>query len=507
MTNRRVLVTLVLLTMSVVVFGQTAADRELLAKIRTEGMEHSQAVPVFDTLTTVIGPRLTASPAQKRASEYVRDRLASYGLANVHLEPWQFGRGWTLEGLTVEMIEPRYLPLIGYADGWSAATPSEIVAAPIFVGGKNAAEVEAMRAQLKGAIVLTQPMLGNFVRKDRPQPSDSDYVPMSAAYATSVGRGPAAPAAAGTARGNTNAGRGAAASMQTILRDSGAGAILKPSTGEFGTVFVTGRDQGPGAVPSVTLSAEHYNMIVRMLERKVPVTLRVNVKTKFHDDEGGKAYNVIAELLGEDPALRDEVVMIGAHIDCWHTGVGATDNADGVATMVEAMRILKTVGAHPKRTIRLGIWSGEEQGLLGSRAWVADHLAGDANKAARDKFNVYFNIDNGFGAVFGFYEENSEPAAQLFDRWLQPLKAIGARRNVFEGVGSTDHLSFKDAGVPGFNPIQSYDNYDQHTHHTNMDTVERLDPKDIAEAATVMATFAYNAANSGQRFPRTPATR
>jgi carboxypeptidase Q len=517
MSVRRWLIAVLVLTTSGAVFGQIAADRETLAKIRTEGMEHSQAVAVFDTLTTTIGPRLTASPAQKRASEYVRDRLSAYGVSNVHLEPWRFGRGWTLEGLTVEMIEPRYLPLIAYADGWSAATAGEIVAVPVFVGGKTAEQIQAMSAQLKGAIVMTQPLLSNFVRKDRPQPSDPDYVPMSAAYATSTGRGQAAPAAGpgagrqGQAAPGASAvppGRGStASSVQTVLRDAGAAVLLKPSTGEFGTVFVLGRDQGPGAVPSLTMSAEHYNMIARMLERNVPVKLRVSVKTKFYDDEGGNAYNVIAELPGEDRAVGDEVIMIGAHIDCWHTGVGATDNADGVATIVEAMRILKAVGARPKRTIRVGIWSGEEQGLLGSRAWVAEHLAGDANKAARDKFNVYFNIDNGFGPVFGFYEENSEAAAQLFDRWLQPLKAVGARRNVFEGVGSTDHVSFRDVGVPGFNPIQRYDNYDVHTHHTNMDTVERLDPKELAEAATVMATFAFNAANSDRKFPRPPVSR
>jgi hypothetical protein len=432
----------------------------------------------------------------------VRDRLTAYGLTNVHLEPWQFGRGWTLEGLTVELIEPRYLPLIGYADGWSNATSGEIVAAPLYVGGKSVEQVQAMSAQIKGAIVLTQLPMTNFVRKDRPQPSDADYVPMSAAYATSVGRQTqGGRGAAATGRGNARGGA-AAATVQTVLRDAGAGVLLKPSTGEFGTVFVTGRDGGPGAVPSVTLAAEHYNMIIRMLDQKLPVKLRVNVKTKFYDDDNGNAYNVIAEIPGEDPLLRDEVVMLGAHIDCWHTGVGATDNADGVATMVEAMRILKAVGAHPKRTIRVALWSGEEQGLLGSRAWVNAHLAGDGNRAARDKFNVYFNIDNGFGAIYGFYEENSEPAAQLFDRWLQPLKAIGARRNVFEGVGSTDHLSFREAGVPGFNPIQSYEHYDMHTHHTNMDTVDRLDPKELAEAATVMATFAYNAANDNQKFPR-----
>ena len=488
--------------------AQTGADSAVLARIRTEGMERSQTLPVFETLTTVIGPRLTASPAQKRASEWVRDRLIGYGLSNVHLEPWKFGRGWTLERLTIEMIEPRYLPLIGYADGWSAATAGEIVGAPVFVGGKTPDEVAAMRDRLKGAIVMTQPIMTNFVRRDRPDPSDVNYVPNAAAYATSVGRGTPPPSGAGIAA--AAAGRGGsnpAQTIQTTLREAGAGVLLKPSIGEFGTVFVTGRDQGPGAVPSLTLSAEHYNMIARMLDANIPVKLRVNVQTAFYDNDNGNAYNVIAELPGEDPAVKDEVVMFGAHIDSWHTGVGATDNADGVTTMVEAMRILKAAGVRPKRTIRVGIWSGEEQGLLGSRAWVNEHLASDANRAARDKFSVYFNADNGFGAIYGFYEENSEPAAQLFDRWLAPLKAIGARRNVFEGVGSTDHLSFIEVGVPGFNPIQAYDNYDQHTHHTNMDTVERLNPRDLAESATVIATFAYQAAMSDQRFPRVPPRR
>lgn len=495
--------------MSAILSAQTAADPTALARIRSEGMEHSQAIPVFDMLTTTIGPRLTASPAQKRASEWVRDRLNGYGLSNVHLEPWKFGRGWTLDRLTIEMIEPRYLPLIGYADGWSAATAGDIVGAPVSIAGKTPEEVASMRASLKGAIVMTQPFMTNFVQRDRPDPSDVQYVPNSAAYATSVGRGVPPPPASGIPAAPA-AGRGGANTAQAIqatLRDAGAGVVLKPSIGQFGTVFVTGRDQGPGAVPSLTLSAEHYNMILRMLAANIPVKLRVNVQTTFFDNDNGNAYNVLAELPGEDAAVKDEVVMFGAHIDSWHTGVGATDNADGVATMVEALRILKAAGVKPRRTIRVGIWSGEEQGLLGSKAWVTEHLVGDANRAVRDKFSVYFNADNGFGPIYGFYSENSEPAAQLFDRWLAPLKPIGTKRNVFEGVGSTDHLSFIDAGVPGFNPIQAYTNYDQHTHHTNMDTVERLNPKDLAEAATVIATFAYQAAMSDQKFPRVPPRR
>src|SRR5579864_837579 len=472
-----------------VVQAQAPADRDVLAKIRSEAFEHSEVAPVFDMFTVTIGPRLTASPAHKRAAEWARDRLASYGLDNARLEPWHFGRGWTLERLTVEMIEPRYLPLIGYADGWSASTAGEIVAAPIFVGGKSLEELAALRAQLKGAIVMTDPIMTNFVRKDRPQPSDSEYVPLAAAYATGVGQPrPSTPTAAQR--------------MVQSLREAGAGVILKPSRGEHGTVFVTGRDLGPGAVPSVTLSAEQYNMIALMLQHNVPVKLRVNVQSKFYDADGGNAYNVIAELPGVDAALRDEVVMIGGHLDSWHTGVGATDNADGSTTVMEAMRILKAIGARPRRTIRVALWGGEEQGLLGSKAWVAQHLAGESNAGARDKFDVYLNIDNGTGPIYGWYLQNQEAVRSPFDAWLEPVKSVGARRNIIEPVGATDHLSFIDAGVPGFNPIQDYGNYDIRTHHTNMDTVDRVDVKEIRQAAVVMAWFAYKAAMADQRIAR-----
>ena len=489
--------TICALLFSTLVLAQPASERVVLARIRAEGLEHSQVERVVNMLTVDIGPRLTASPAHKKAAEFVRAELASYGLDTPRLESWKFGRGWTLEKLTIELVEPRYLPLIGYADGWSAATSGEIVAAPSFVGGKTPEELTALAPQLKGAIVMTQPILTNFVRKDRPQPSDPDYVPLSAAYAPSVGRSNA-PARAETPQQRNQR-------VTEALKAAGAAVILKPSIGEHGTVFVTGRDGGPGAVPSVTLAAEHYNMIAQLLQaQRTPVKLRVNVQTKFYDAEGGNAYNVLAELPGTDPALRDEVVMIGGHLDSWHTGVGATDNADGSTTVMEAMRILKAIGARPRRTIRVALWGGEEQGLLGSKAWVTEHLAGPANAAAREKFDVYYNIDNGTGKIYGWFLQNQEEVRPIFDSWLEPLKSIGARRNVGEPVGSTDHLSFIDAGVPGFNPIQDYGNYDIRTHHTNMDTVDRLDVNDIRQAAIVMATFAYQSAMADRKLPRPP---
>ena len=486
----------VLLAAAAVPYVRSQPANDIFSRIRDEGLKHSQVAPVFEMFTVTIGPRLTASPAHNRAAAWARDRLASYGLSNAHLEPWKFGRGWELNKLVVELTEPRYTPLIAYADGWSAATPGDIVAAPSFIGGKSPEDVAGMAAQLRGALVMTQPLMTNFVRKDRPNPSAPDYEANSAAYATSVGQ------RGGAGRGN---GPTPAQRIAQTLKDAGAGAILKPSIGEHGTVFVTGRDGGPGAVPSITMSGEHYNMIARMLERNIPVKLRVNVQTTFYGSADGNAVNVIAELPGTDPVLKDEVVMLGGHLDSWHTGVGATDNADGATTVMEALRILKAIDARPRRTIRVALWGGEEQGLLGSRAWVAQHLAGDANKAARDKFDVYFNIDNGTGLIYGWYMQNDQEAQPIFDSWLDPLRPLGARRNNIEPVGSTDHLPFIEAGVPGFNPIQDYVNYDQRTHHTNMDMVERLDEKDIQEAAIAMAWYAYNAANLDRKIPFKPA--
>ncbi|HEY7284696.1 MAG TPA: M20/M25/M40 family metallo-hydrolase [Vicinamibacterales bacterium] len=488
---------------SAVAVAQSSSESDILSKIRDEGLKRSEVDPVFTELTVAIGPRLTASPAHKRAAEWVRERLESRGLSNARLEPWKFGPGWTLEKITVEMVEPRYLPLIGYADGWSASTKGELVAAPVFVGDKSPEDVTAMAASLKGAIVMTQPVLTNFVRKDRPQPSDANYEPMSAAYATSVGQGNMTPE---TRR--AQAAREPAQRIAQAVRDAGAGVILKPSVGEHGTVFVTGRVGGPETVPSVTLAAEHYNMIAGMMKRGISVKLRINVQTRFYDADGGNAYNVIAELPGVDPAVRDEIVMIGGHLDSWHTGVGATDNADGSTTVIEAMRILKAIGARPRRTIRVALWGGEEQGLLGSKAWVAQHLAGDKNADARGKFDVYYNIDNGTGPIYGWYLQNMQSVASLFDAWLAPLKDLQARRNVIEPVGSTDHLSFTDVGVPGFNPIQDYVNYDIRTHHTNVDTIDRVNTADIRQAAIVMATFAYRSAMADQKIPRpaAPAT-
>jgi hypothetical protein len=466
------------------------AQSDVLQQIENEALHSSKVMSLFDHLVTRIGPRLTGSPQHKAAADWSRETLASFGLQNVRLEPFQFGRGWVLDRLVVEMVEPWYSPLIGYAEGWSASTSGEVVGTPIFVGGKSAADVTALRSKLAGAVVLSQPMVTAFVREDRPQPTTSDAPVRSGA--------PPMPR-----QGDQN--RQDARTVAQIVRESKPAVVIRSSAGEHGTVFVLGRDQRENALPSVVLAAEHYNMIARMVERGMPVKLRVDVRTRYFTDDTN-SYNVLAEIPGTDPVLKDEVVLLGAHLDSWHSAPGATDNADGSAAAMEAMRVLKTIGVRPRRTIRLALWGGEEQGLLGSRAHVRTHYAGEQNAAARDKLAMYLNIDPGMGPIYGWYAENTPEARTLFDRWLEPLKDVGVRRNIDAGIGSTDHVSFREAGIPGFNPVQDYDTYDVRTHHTNVDTHERVREEDLKQNAVVLAWFVYNAAMMDDKLPR-PAVR
>ncbi|HEY4307193.1 MAG TPA: M20/M25/M40 family metallo-hydrolase [Gemmatimonadaceae bacterium] len=478
-----------------------AQDPAMLARIRDEGLNHSHAYAMLDTIATVFGPRLTASPAYMRAINWSRDRFAGWGLANPHLETWPFGRGWELQKFTFEMTAPRYFPVLGLPDAWSPSTTGEITGSPLMIAGISADALEKMRGRLKGAIVMTAPMMSTFIREDRINPTAPNAPSDTYTPAPQIGARPAAGAAAG--RAGRGGGANEAQRIATILHDAGVGVVLKPTRGEHGTLFLQTRNGGPTGVPTVEVGGEDYNNIIRLLENHVPVTLKVNIQGKyFTSDTNG--YNVIAEIPGTDPRLKDEVVMLGGHIDSWHAATGAMDNADGAATILEAARILKAVGVAPRRTIRFALWGGEEEGLYGSKAWVAQHLSGDANKVARDKFDVYFNVDPGYGLVYGWYSEGNTAAKQLFDAWLEPFKDLGARKNVIAGIGNTDHLSFIAEGVPGFNPIQDFTNYDVRIHHTNMDTMDRMKPDDIKEAAIVFASFAYNAAMRDAPIPRAP---
>ena len=464
--------------------AQEPVDHETIAQIKAEGLERSQVLAMFDTLTNIFGPRLTATPAFKRSAEWARDRMEEWGLANAHLESWEFGRGWTLEKFTLEMTEPRYFPMIGYPEAWTPSTPGEIVGAPVFLGDKTADELRALGDEVRGAIVLSEPIQPAFILEDRTQPTEHDDPVRIGAPPRVRADGPIG-----------------FRELPELIRETGAAVQLRPNQGAHGTLFVLGRDRGDDMVPSVIVSAEQYNMVAKMVQQGVPVELRVNVQTRYHEDDTN-GYNVIAEIPGTDPELRDEVVMFGAHLDSWHSGTGATDNADGVAAVMEAMRILKAVNARPRRTIRVAIWGGEEQGLHGSRQWVARHLEGEANREAREKFSVYFNQDIGKGPIYGFYTEENEAANSIFEAWLAALQDLGARRNSTEHIGSSDHVSFIRAGVPAFSSLQDYVDYDVRTHHTNMDTYDRLTEADLQQSAIVLATFAYQAAIRDGRIPR-----
>ena len=474
-----------ILVLSLPATAQESVDLETIALIKSEGLERSEVLAAFNMFTNVIGPRLTGTPAFKAAADYAVEWLDARGLENAHLESWEFGRGWTLEGLTLEMTDPRYFPIVGYPEAWTPSTNGEILATPIYVGDKTANELEELRPQLRGAIVLLTPPQTEFLKEDRLQPAATmESVPLGAPRSFRA-QGPVA-----------------TRELVSLLQEAGAAAMLRPTQGEHGTMFVLGRrSTGDDAVPSIIVASEHYNMIVRMLEAGLNPTVRVELSTKYHEDDTN-GYNVLAEIPGVDPELRDEVVLIGAHLDSWHSSPGGTDNADGSASTMEAMRILKAIGVRPRRTIRLALWGGEEEGLLGARAWVDRHLAGEDNSEAFEKFSVYFNNDPGYGKIYGFHAEENEAAKEIMDLWLAPLEDVGVLRNVFEGVGSTDHVPFVRAGLPGFNAIQEYADYDVRTHHTNMDFYERVAEADLKQAAIVLATFAYQAAMRDERMPR-----
>lgn len=464
--------------------AQEPVDREMIERIREEASASSRVVETYDLLTNRVGPRLTNSPAFHRAVDLMEARLREFGIPEVHREGWEFGPGWTLEDLTLEMIAPRYFPLIGYPEGWSPSTDGVLEGTPVYVGDWTAEEVRARADELKGRIVLATTPQPDFIRTDRMQPTRQE--------------GPVETGAPSYPRPEAPGGR---RELDELMHEVGAGVVLRPSAGAHGTLFVTGSGNRRGeSVPTVVLAGEHYNHLVRMIQHGEPLELRVGVDARMHDTT--TAYNVIAEIPGTDPEVGDEVVMAGGHLDSWHSATGGTDNADGIATVTEALRILHSLDAEPRRTIRIALWGGEEQGLHGSREWVRRHLEGPDNAEAREKFSVYFNQDIGYGPIYGVYLQENEAAAPVLDPWIEALSEDGARKNVMARIGSSDHMPFDRLGVPGFSTIQEYSDYDTRTHHTNADFYERVSPEGLRQSAVVMATLLWHAAQREGRFPR-----
>jgi hypothetical protein len=377
--------------------------------------------------------------------------------------------------------------MFGYPLAWTPSTKGVLSGAPVYVADQTEAQITALGDRLRGAIVLASPPQTVFQLTDRLQPADTDQPvriggpePPAERQATSV-----VPANA----------------LNALLQKLGAGAILRPGTELHGTVTVGGNPRTPdGAVPTIIVMAEHYNMLVRMMQAGVTPQLRLELRTAYQDSDLN-SYNVIAEIPGEDPALGNEVVLVGAHLDSLPAGAGATDNADGVVAVVEAMRVLKAVGAHPRRTIRVAIWSGEEVGFVGGRAYVQQHLT---DAASRDKIAVYLNNDPGTGATFGWYMANNAAARTIFDQWLEPLKDLGLKRNVMDSNFTSEDGVFDGVGIPAFTTIMDYTNYDARTRHTNVDFYESVSERDLQQSAIVMAIFAYQCAMRDLPIPRRP---
>ena len=461
--------------------AQEPIDQAMIARIKAEAMSRSETPKLFHALADALGPRLSGSPAYIAAARWAQDRFREWGLANPRQEPFEFGRGWSLEKLTVEMTAPRYMPLTGYAEAWSPATSGVLTGTPIYIGDSSADAIERLGDRLRGAIVLAHRPQTEFLRADRMQPADGTG-PAETGNPPFPGPSNATP----TPR------------LLALLQAHRAGVVLKPAATEHGTVRVQGnRDTSDSAVPTVVLAAEQYNMLVRLVQAGTRIDLRIQVGARFNDEVN--TYNVLAEIPGTDPRLQNEVVLVGAHLDSWHTATGATDNADGVTSVMEAMRILTALGARPRRTIRVALWGGEEQGLLGARAYVKQHLA---SEAARGAIAVYLNDDPGTGLTYGFYMQKNEAAKRIFDAWLEPLRDLGVKRNVIEDIGSTDHVPFDEVGLPAFTVIKDFRNYDVRTRHTNADYADAVNVDDLKQSAVVLAVVAWHAAMRDEQIPR-----
>ena len=460
----------------------------MIQRITTEANDHSKVEESFNYFANVIGARLAGTAAHKRSAEYARAKLTEWGMKDARLEPFPFGRSWELQQFTMELMAPRYFPLTAFPEAWTPGLKGTVTAPVIYLGDKTAAEIEAMGAKLKGAIILPQKPQTAFIKNDRLQPATHEEAVRSGA--------PPAERSEFTTP---------IRAMEPILRKYGAVAIVRATQGEHGTLFVQGgsRTTAPDATPSIIVIAEQYNMMVHIIQSGAPVQVRLALAVKM-DASDTNSYNVIAEIPGTDPVIGKEVVLIGAHLDSWHSATGATDNADAVSAAMEAMRILQALGVKPRRTIRIAIWSGEEEGLLGSKAYADAHYDGPAHTAERDALSVYFNDDPGTGSTYGFYMENNPQAKAIFDAWLEPLKAQGAIKNVIGPISNTDHLSFTKYGLPAFTAIKDYETYDTREHHTNVDFAERVSEAGLKQSAIVLATFAYHAAMRNEKIPRVP---
>jgi len=487
-------------------------DMDMINKIRKEGLENSKVMEIAMYLTDVSGPRLTASPGYMRAATWAKNKLNEWGLSKANLEPWgDFGKGWEQTKCYVAMTAPYYMPLIAMPKAWTGSTPGKkgMKGEVVLIKAKDSVELMKYAGTLKGKIVMTwsSAKLSPSFSADGNRFADTSLEKMASAE-------PRPPQQGGGGQRNQGGNNNANQFMlqrrmnEMINKEKPALILSMTANGSDGTIFVSsggpyGKD-AEIAPASVVLSSDDYLKIQRLIESGVPVTLDVEVKTKFFTDDL-KGYNVVAEIPGTDPGLKEELVMLGGHLDSWHAATGATDNAAGCAVMMEAIRILKASGFKPRRTIRIALWSGEEQGLHGSRNYVRNHFTDTAKKvntADHAKVSAYYNLDNGSGKIRGIYLQGNKEAGPIFSKWLEPFKDLGAATVTINNTGGTDHLAFDAVGIPGFQFIQDPLEYNTRTHHTNMDTYDHLVPEDLKQAATIVASFVYNTAQRDQKIPR-----
>lgn len=497
------------LCFSSVIAQEEKLDFDMLSKIRKEGIENSKVMETALYLTDVSGPRLTASPGYLRAADWAKNKLSSWGLVNANLEPWgEFGKGWEQQKCYVAMTSPYYVPLIAVPRAWTAGTgKKEIKTEVILIKAKDTIELMQYAGKLTGKIVMTyaSAQLKPSFDADGVRHSDSNLAKMAKVeFRPQQAQAPRPPQQNQMANLFSLQRR----ITELINKEKPALILTMNARGNDGTLFVS--SGGPyaknseEAPASVVLSSDDYLRIQRLIEVGIPVELEANVKTTFFEKDL-KGYNVIAEIPGTDPLLKDEVVMLGGHLDSWHASTGATDNAAGCAVMMEAVRILKAIGVQPRRTIRIALWSGEEQGLHGSRNYVKNHFADPAKMiptADHSKVSAYYNLDNGTGKIRGIYLQGNNDVRSIFSKWFEPFHDLGAQTQTISNTGGTDHLAFDAVGIPGFQFIQDEIEYNTRTHHTNMDSYDHLIPEDLKQAATIVAAIVYNTAQRDEKLPR-----
>lgn len=501
---KKLLPLFLLCTSAVASFAQINAPADI-SKIRTEALQHSKVMDIAFHLTDASGPRLTNSPGYMRAANYAKGELGNWGLVNAALEPWgEFGKSWELKKSYLAMNEPYYRPLIAFPKTWTKGTKGSKKAEVILVSAKDSAGLEQYRGRLKNKIVLRE-MKDTLKFSFKPDASRYD----SARLAKMA---EAKPADLSNRQGRPNRNDGprqksVAELLKEMAKEEGAVAVLSTSArGQDGTLFVQGGGaygaNDPENFLDIVIAFEDYMSLQRLVKSGMPVTLEADVKTDFFDKDLN-GYNVVAEIPGTD--LKDEWVMLGAHLDSWQGATGATDNAAGSAVMLEAIRILKTTGVPLRRSVRIALWSGEEQGLLGSSNYVKNHF-GDRTtnvmKPDQQKISAYFNLDNGSGKIRGIYTQGNTAVVPIFTEWLQPFNDLEASTVTVSNTGGTDHLSFDRIGIPGFQFIQDELEYNTRTHHTNMDSYDHLSEPDLMQAAAIVAAFVYDAANRDEKLPR-----